>query len=337
MCRMLKNRGRSNVAEGKQRGLTPRGITPADDAFHGSERHVAAEWWYFDAVFDNGYSTHVGVKTFSRKKLGLVSPMIEVYREGHLEVKSSSFYPFSRFKTSREKPFVMLNGKPFIVFDEEIFKNEREWVYKVFMEVGECMVDLNFYSLSQGWKIETEGESWTVPLPKSSVEGVIGFNGKKLEVKGVGYHDHNWNYTLLTVMNYGRGWYWGRVNGRRFTIVWANILRKNRVWDPLAVVNMEGNGFISINPKCISFETNGFVYNHGRKTPAHFRLKIDDDTGEIPVDADIMMDAQTVHYDSVAVLLPYFRYHVKTRGFISVGSEKENLDGMQIMESLSFG
>ncbi|HEC82067.1 MAG TPA: hypothetical protein ENI42_06570 [Thermoplasmatales archaeon] len=317
--------------------LTPKEITPVDDAFHGSKKHVAVEWWYFDAVFNNGYSVHVGVKTFSRKKFGLVSPMIEVYRHGHLEAKAARFHPFSRFKTSLEKPFLMISGEPVVLFDEERFRKKGEWVYRVSMNVSDCMVDLCFSGLSQGWKIETSRESWTVSLPKSFVEGVIGFNGKKLEVKGVGYHDHNWNYTLLTVMNYGRGWYWGRVNGKKFTVVWANILRKNRVWEPLAVVNLEKNGFIPVNPDCVSFESEGFVYMHHRKTPTRFRLKVDDKTGDVPVEMDIVMDVQTVHYDSVAVFLPYFRYHVETKGFIMVGSDKEKLDGVQIMESLSFG
>ena len=41
-------------------------ILPSDDAFHGSPKRISAEWWYFDAIFSNKYSAHIGFKTFSR-------------------------------------------------------------------------------------------------------------------------------------------------------------------------------------------------------------------------------------------------------------------------------
>ena len=48
-----------------KRTVTP--IIPSDDAFHGSLRHIGAEWWYFDALFADDLSIHVGYKTFSKK------------------------------------------------------------------------------------------------------------------------------------------------------------------------------------------------------------------------------------------------------------------------------
>lgn len=317
--------------------LTPKEITPVDDAFHGSKKHVAVEWWYFDAVFDNSYSVHVGFKTFSRKNFGLVSPMIEIYREGNLEAKASGFYPFNVFQTSKKIPVLKLFGKPIVRFDHERFNERKEWAYNVSMKVKDCEVDLYFVGISKGWKIETKAESWTVALPKALVTGEIKFKGECMSVEGVGYHDHNWNYTLLTVMNYGRGWYWGRINTKKFTIVWANILRKSYKWEPLAVLSQEKGGFIPVNPDAVFFERNGFVRSHGRRIPTCFKLKIDDKTGSTPVQAEVVMKAKNIHCDSVAVLLPYFRYHVETKGIICVGSEKERIKGVQIMESLSFG
>ncbi len=42
-------------------------ITPIDDAFHGSPKRMAAEWWYFDALLNDDISIHVGFKTFTKK------------------------------------------------------------------------------------------------------------------------------------------------------------------------------------------------------------------------------------------------------------------------------
>lgn len=74
--------------------LFPQEILPIDDAFHGSAKHVAAEWWYFDAIFTNNYSLHIGCRTFSQKKFGIVSPFLEIYKDGKLEVEAVKRYFF---------------------------------------------------------------------------------------------------------------------------------------------------------------------------------------------------------------------------------------------------
>ena len=74
-------------------------IVPSDDAFHGSPKRVSAEWWYFDAVFNNGYSAHIGFKTFFRKNLGMVSPNIQYYKDGKLVVNSAKRFLSNNFET----------------------------------------------------------------------------------------------------------------------------------------------------------------------------------------------------------------------------------------------
>ena len=56
----------------------------------------------------------------------------------------------------------------------------------------------------------------------------------------------------------------------------------------------------------------------------------------IPIKADVQMDSHEIHYDKVLILAPYWRYHVKAKGYISVGSNKEPVNDMQIMEYLKF-
>jgi len=48
------------------------------------------------------------------------------------------------------------------------------------------------------------------------------------------------------------------------------------------------------------------------------------------------MDINDVHY-SRALFFPYWRYHINSTGFISVGSYKETINNTQIMEYLKFG
>jgi len=310
-------------------------ITPKDDAFHGSPKRIAAEWWYFDAVFDNGYSTHLGFKTFSRGKLGLVSPMIELYREGDLLIQKQSRHLFKNFKTSKEYPKTEISGRKIINFDYDRYRKTGEWLYNFNLQIDECSVNLDFIGLTEGFKIETENESWTVALPKAKVRGEIQIEDKKMNVKGVGYHDHNWNYSLLTVMNYGVGWYWGKISSKTFNMIWAKIVKSSNRYELIAVVNEDNNGFYNINPRNITFKLDDF-YGRGRKRiPRNISIKISDKVNEKNIEADIEMKADKIHFGK-ALVAPYWRYHMKNTGFISINGKKEKIENTCITERIKF-
>ncbi|MDH7517436.1 MAG: hypothetical protein QHH19_03735 [Candidatus Thermoplasmatota archaeon] len=310
-------------------------ILPADDAFHGSIKHVAAEWWYFDAIFTNNYSLHVGCRTFSKKNFGLVSPFLEIYKDGKLVADAVKRYFFRDFHTSSEFPMVKLAGDTIIGFDEQKYRDKKEWMYELSLKIDECEVHLKFIGTTKGWKYETAAESWVVALPKASVTGEIIIDGDKMEVQGTGYHDHNWNYTIWTPINYGKAWYWGRIISETFNLSWAKIMKTSSQGELLAIINQDDKGYFPVNPENIHFKSNRFIYNHRRKIPTSFTLKIDDTARGAPINVDIQMDTYNIHY-SRALFFPYWRYHVKSTGFISVGSHKEVVNNTQIMEYLKF-
>ena len=225
--------------------------------------------------------------------------------------------------------------KPIIEFNYDKFQEKGEWTYKIDIAIDDCKVKLIFTRLTKGFKIETKAESWTVALPKAKVTGEISYKDKKIKVEGIGYHDHNWNYTFLSALTYGKGWYWGKIRSEDFNIVWANVIKKSGKWDLLAVVNKGRDKFYNINPKNISFKPDNYIRDHRRRTPKKFSLKIDDIVDNIPINAEVEMVVKNLHYSSV-LTAPYWRYHVETSGFILVDKKKENIDSTQIMEYLSF-
>jgi len=310
-------------------------ILPSDDAFHGSPKRISSEWWYFDAIFDNKYSAHIGFKTFSRKKLGMVSPNFQFYKDGRLVVNTAKRFLFRNFETSKEVPIAKLFKKPVFRFNQDIYDKSGDWIYNYKFKINDNAVDLEFKGVTKGWKIETDNESWTVALPKAIVSGVIVVNGKKMDVNGIGYHDHNWNYSMLTVMNYGRGWYWGKIRSKSFNIVWANIIKTKKKSEILAVVNQDNNGFYNIDPGKIHFKAEKYTRINGRNTPTSFILQIDDIIEEVSVKADLKMESENIHFDK-ALLAPYWRYHINTVGNISIGNKKEQVNPNHIMEFLSF-
>ena len=313
----------------------PQDITPKDDAFHGSKKHIAAEWWYFDAIFLNNYSVHIGCRTFSKKKFGSVMPFLEIYKDGKLKFDGKKRYRFKHFRTSEEFPLVKIFNNSIIEFDQDRFKKTGEWAYKISLNFENYGADLYFIATTKGFKIETKAESWTVALPKAKVSGEINLNKKKLNVNGIGYHDHNWNYTFLTALNYGKAWYWGKIRSKNINIVWANIVKSAKKSEKVGVVNLDNKGYYNINPENISFKTNRIKRINRKKTPTFFTLQIDENVNNIPIHADIKMEAKEFQYDRV-LIAPYWRYHIKSTGVISVGNQKEKVDDFEIMEFLSF-
>jgi len=316
--------------------LFPKDISPADDAFHGSAKHFAAEWWYFDAMFTNNYSLHIGCRTFSKGKIGLVSPFLEIYKDGKLEAKAVKRYFFRHFETSQTFPLVKLANNTILKFGQERYKDKGEWTYTISLKIGDLEAHLMFIGITEGWKYETDAESWTVALPKASVTGEIAVHGKKMNVKGTGYHDHNWNYTIWTPINYGKGWYWGKIMSKTLNVSWAKVMKTDSEGELIAVVNQDNKGYFPINPENIYFKADKFIRNNRKKTPTSFTIKIDDVAKGTPVHVDVQMEAYDTYY-SKALFFPYWRYHVKSTGDISIGSYKEPVNRTQMMEYLKFG
>ena len=311
-------------------------IIPKDDAFHGSQKRFAAEWWYFDANFSNGYSIHIGVRTISKKKHGMVVTLLNFYKNGKLFASSKKRFSFNKFKTSSDYPLAILENKKIITINKEEYKENNKWIYEVTLNIDENEVDLTFIGSTKGFKYQTEAESWTVALPKAFVNGEITINGKKIKVSGVGYHDHNWNYSLLTPLTYGKGWYWGKIMSDTLTISWAEVIKSAYRGEILAVFSQDSKGYIPSSADKIYFKPDNFVRNHRKKMPTSFSLIINDIVDGVPIKADVKMEAEEIHFDKVLIIAPYWRYHVKAKGFISVGSLKEKVNEIQIMEFLKF-
>ncbi|MCK4365567.1 MAG: hypothetical protein KAW45_05925 [Thermoplasmatales archaeon] len=331
---MLGTKTRSKISKHRSTILPLQDITPADDAFHGSPKRVATEWWYFDAIFDNNYSVHIGFPTFSRKKLGLAVPNIHIYKDGKLVAETRNRYLFRNFKTSKELPVVKLFNTTIIDFDQDKYKNNGEWVYHIKFKKNDNAIDLTFFGITKGWKIVTDQESWAVALPKASVTGEIIVNGKRMNVNGIGYHDHNWNYSLLSILNYGTGWYWGKLISDSFNLVWVNIVKSPKRSEILAIASKDSNGFFNIDPENIYFKIEKFTQINKRKIPSCFKLQIEDVVKDIPIKIDARMELKNIHY-STAFFTHYWRYHTNTSGFISIGNKKEQMNKIHIMEYMT--
>ena len=263
-------------------------------------------------------------------------PFIEIYKNGELKHIKKKRYLFKNFKTSKETPLIKLFNKPLIEFDNYKYKEKKQWIYKINYNLENLKINLIFKGLTNGFKIQTSAESWTVALPKAEVLGEITINGKKMIVEGIGYHDHNWNYSFLTALTYGKAWYWGKIRSQNYNIVWANVIKKTNKSDLLAIIHSNKNKYYSINPENIYFKTENYIKDHNKKMPTKYILKFDEIIDNISIKTEIEMIVKNIHYSSV-LSTPYWRYHVNTKGYISIDGKKDNIDNIEIMEFLRFG
>ena len=327
---------KSTKSDNRFRFLKAQDIIPKDDTHHGNIKLLDIEWWYFDAIFDDGYSVQIGFRIYHIKKIGIVQSRINIYKDGKSVSEKLKVDFVSNFKVDKEYPNISLNKKRVVQFDEGFYKNNNRWKYRIKLSIKDSSIDLIFIGNTVGWKIETADTCWTVPLPKALVEGNIVVNGKEIKVKGVGYHDHNWSYSPTTAMN-NFGWFWGRIGAGSLTITWAKVIHNKDDIDILAVINKDEHGYYNINPDKIKIQSKNYqMVNRGR-IPKDFILRINDNTtNDVDINCQIEMNTLDIQYTRIFTI-KYWRYHVKTNGSIAVGNFSESIkDKPQIIEYLKF-
>ena len=332
----------NNQTKTSYRFLPAKPINPIDDTFHGTKYLVDIEWWYFDAVFDDGYSIHIGFRIYHIKKIGILQTRINIYHHGKPIIKKIKRFLLSDVLINDTKPTIKINDQTVLSFSIND-KQKRPWIYAINLGIDDVFVHLDFIGDTQGWKIETKSTCWTVPLPMATVKGTLSFQGKTKDVNGTGYHDHNWGYSPTTVMQ-NMGWFWGRITAETLHITWANTIASEIKQDLIAVVNKkyEPQGkkpfFTNVNQRNIIFRTKNYEQKNHFHIPHVFDINFTQkkDNNLKAVEANLLMKTIDIHYERIFII-NYWRYHVETTGTITYDGHTETLNKKpQIIEYLRF-
>ena len=308
--------------------FSPEDIELKDDAFHGADTLHFTEWWYFDAVFDNGYTAQIGIRVLSVINPGLVFVRLDLYKEGGLKSHEIKRYFIWDFYASEEVPLIKLKGKQ--VMECHINETTGDWVYDLSLELDKSSVELRFIGCTKGWKGSTPGGMWAVILPRADVSGTIKLKNEEINVSGMGYHDHNWEITAFTGINFG--WFWGKVNSNSYTMTWSKIMT-TRFWgQPLLVINKKNDDYMNIEPKDIQFCAKDVRIENGMLVPYSFVLEVQKED----VSLQINMDVIDTHHVRWAGIINYWRYHIRCTGSITVDSQTETIDEIQLAEYIRF-
>ena len=312
-------------------------IEPKDDAFHGFNQKYSLEWWYFDAILNNNYSIHLGIKIISFGEFGVVREFINFYNDSKIENKVYSTSPIDIFDFSKEYPIIKKNNNNLMEFDYKEYNKTDRWNYKINLNFENLSINLTFIGITKGFKYETSNECWTIAQPKAIVNGIIFNRGKIIPVSGTGYHDHNWNFSISTGIR-AKGWFWGKIISENYTCTWVDII-KNKFTDSefiqtFGIVNIINNGYEYIYPENIKFNTDKREFYQGRFIPTEFSLRFLQNN----IDVNVTFSAISIErYPPIFLTIHYWRYFVLIDGYIKINNNIDYLNkDLQIIEFMRF-
>ncbi|HYB75538.1 MAG TPA: hypothetical protein VEC08_01130, partial [Nitrososphaerales archaeon] len=130
--------------------------------------------------------------------------------------------------------------------------------------------------------------AWVVPFARATVEGTIVDGDNVLQVRGVGYHDHNWlDFPFQSIIDY---WMWGRIYSQHYTVSYAFIQCNGKVGNHAVKVLMLADGReVVLSTGEFEFGKANYEYNPGAKHS--FPRKI---TISVPSELEIGLDVRKV-------------------------------------------
>jgi hypothetical protein len=309
--------------------FSPHDLILKDDAYQSSKGLQFTEWWYFDAVLNDGYSIQYSIRILSGLKLSFLFVRFDLYKDGHLVNHKRKIHLLKDVEISKEKPFIKIGDKTILqgTIDEETGK----FIYHISVAIKDVSAELQFSGTTKGWLGKHEADDWwAVALPRATVQGKITLQKETITVQGSGYHDHNWNVKIFALKNIG--WYWGKIYSDRTAITWANILRTTVKVQPLLVINTIHDGYINVPPKDFQIIASDISEENKKMIPHVFTLQAKTNA----VSLHVLMKTVDIHHVKIFPLMDYWRYHMKCTGSITIDSKTEVIDDLYIAEFLKF-
>lgn len=213
-----------------------------DDVWHPQKDDKSYEWWYFDALSDDGreaviivfldnfiYSPRYNQETArisGNERYPAVS--FTYFRDGVAVYKATTEFHYSDFHASEARPDVTIGESGFVMESESYGSG---YVVTVNASLpGSRTLEAKFEWLSvesdlspDGFCYEDTRHCWNMVAPRSDVTGKIsvssgsGSEFESIPFRGTGYHDHNLDNRWLakTVGD----WHWGRAHFADSTVV----------------------------------------------------------------------------------------------------------------------
>ena len=196
-----------------------RAATTAADTF---------EWWYFDMQFDDGSTL---VVTFSNKPhtepSGPIRPTLLVIWQlaDGTSRRLTPVFDAADFSAATDRCAVRIGSSTVVGALD---------TYTMHVEADGIVADVTMTRGAPSWRpgagityfdaAKTHYLAWVVPVPYGTVEATITEGGETRQLRGSGYHDHNWGNKLMG--SFLDSWFWGRAHVGDYTLVYVRMTTK---------------------------------------------------------------------------------------------------------------
>ena len=303
----------------------PKNVIMKDDAVHKNKIFGNVETWYYDAIFDNKYSMVCLINLIRFLKKGLILTGLFIYKDTKLIKSFRDRTSIKNLSSSEERPYIVIKDKEII--DARIQGNSNNWFYHISMGDQINNVNLEFVKKLKPWMGNHYMGSWLV-IPKLEVNGNITIDGKKVNVTGHGYHDHN-NYSLFSPF-FNKGANFGKISAGPINVVWAQVIKNKNNVKNIVVINKDQK-FISIPSENIKLSIEDSIKEHGKIVPTKYLLKVEKQ------DIYVNVKIESINYHFLTIpFVKYWRHHAKNTGKISYNSIEKDVDDIEIIDQLTF-
>lgn len=218
---MTKARLMDTAEDFKKLGLDPNRVQPWEDGVRNTDDIGNNEVWYFDANFDDGSKVVVGFRPSTAA--GMMekgfSPNL------NLDITKPNGTTSQEFAFATVENSYMGKEKCDVHFGSDYCTGDFT-DYVVHIEgtaTNKC--DLHYHALTKPFRQGTSqialgdnDEFYYTDLcvPKCEVTGTLTYDGKKVQVHGQGYHDHQWmNISPFAAFHH---WLWGRMYTEKYIV-----------------------------------------------------------------------------------------------------------------------
>lgn len=273
----------------------------AADTWHSQKDPKAYEWWYFDALSDDGNEALVIVfldnfiyspryNNVSKNGLGLMDtdrfPAVSFtyFANGKQLYRVESEFPADHFSASETEPKCSIGNSGFR-FDSASYGSGYLVSVELPLSRGRTLrANLEWLSIESDFGTEPfcyddSAHCWNMVAPRSDVSGkisVVDARGRTTETRsfrGTGYHDHNLDNRWLAKTV--KEWHWGRAHFADATAVFCRYAEIGEE-DPRTQLMLIRNGELE-QFDAVSDEQNYVRDKYGIRYPTSLKLAAEND------------------------------------------------------------
>ena len=202
--------------------LNPNQVELWEDGRRNTAKKGAWEWWYFDALLDDG--SQLVIQFFPKAPRNPQVADLPMYHytltlpDGRILDKKPEYATNTSF--SKERCDVHYGQSKFVgdFKDYDIVADSTD------TDDG-FGANIHLHSLSKPyrpatgiWETEDQDEyTWFCAVPRGTVEGTVTYDGETHQVTGTGYHDHQWgSISYAYLWNH---WTWARQNFADYSLL----------------------------------------------------------------------------------------------------------------------